>query len=119
MAIAENMEKEKTAMNETIQAILDIDRSTRELKENTAHVLEEEMNNTRMVMAELQREANRQMREQAEKQVQAIEQKRKEDESALVSTSEEQIEVIWRFFDAHREKMAAEWFARLRDDNGI
>lgn len=42
-------------MNETIQAILEIDRSTKKLKEDTERILEEEMNNTRSVMADLQK----------------------------------------------------------------
>ena len=106
-------------MNETIQAILEIDRSTKKLKEDTERILEEEMNNTRSVMADLQKESNRQMRDEAEQKVEAIEQKRKIEESNLASTSQDQIAIIWRFFDAHREKMATEWFQRLRDDDGI
>ena len=60
-----------------------------------------------------------QMRDEAEQKVEAIEQKRKIEESNLASTSQDQIAIIWRFFDAHREKMATEWFQRLRDDDGI
>jgi len=59
------------------------------------------------------------MRDEAEQKVEAIEQKRKKEESDLASTSQDQIAIIWRFFDAHREKMATEWFQRLRDDDGI
>ena len=81
-------------MNETIQAILEIDRSTKKLKEDTERILEEEMNNTRSVMADLQKESNRQMRDEAEQKVEAIEQKRKKEESDLASTSQDQIAII-------------------------
>ena len=59
------------------------------------------------------------MRDEAEQKVEAIEQKRKIEESNLASTSQDQIAIIWRFFDAYREKMGTEWFQRLRDDDGI
>ncbi|MDD7592645.1 MAG: hypothetical protein PUJ57_00080 [Peptoniphilaceae bacterium] len=106
-------------MNETIQAILDIDRSTKELEEQTEKTLAQELQHTRDCMNQMQRESSEMMRREAEAEMRAIEENRMAEEEALKSTLNEQIATIWRFFDAHREEMAEEWFNRLRAEDGI
>lgn len=106
-------------MNETIQAILDIDRSTQNLEEQTAQTLSDEAQHTREVMLQMQKASHEEMRREADAQIHTIEQNRIAEEQALKSTLDEQIATIWRFFDAHREEMAEEWFERLREEDGI
>lgn len=106
-------------MNETMRAILDIDRSTKELADRTQQTLDQEMDNTRQVMSKLQKEIQASMRQETEEKIKAIEENRIKEESALKSTLDEQIAMIWRFFDGQREVMAEEWFEKLRDDDGI
>ena len=100
-------------MNETISALLKIDRDTEKLKKDTESLIEQERANAGKVIDDFAVESEKRAKDRADKAIADIEKENIKTINALKDASDKEIAELEAFFDAEKSDLSDRAFRKL------